>query len=180
LSKDLFGDFSYEEIAMRWFRFAALVLIITILQTSLIDIIAIPPAKVAPNLLIILLVFFAINSRDKDAIIVSFTIGFAADIIGSTMGPQIISFGIFGTLLADLNRTVAIKKMPYQSFVIFITGVLIAASTRFFTFLKAEPTVSNFYVQFLWIPIYSAIVGPFLFLPLAWLMRIKKRGIGKL
>lgn len=160
---------------MRWVRFAVLVLIATLLQTSLINVIAIPATKISPNLLLILLVFFAIHCKDIDAIITSFSIGFAADIIGSTMGPQIISYGLLGTLLADLHRSVAIKKMPYQSLVIFITGVLTTALTFFLTFLKSESITTNIFSELFGIPLYSALVGPFLFLPSAWWMRIKKR-----
>jgi len=163
---------------MRWFRFAALVLIATILQTSLIDIIAFPAADIKPNLLLILLVFFAVHCQSTDAIITSFTIGFAADIISSTMGPQIISFGLFGTLLSEMYHVVTIRKWPYQSLAIFITGFLTAALAYFLTFLKviffeAEPVALNTYTELFWTPLYSAIVGPLLFLPTQWWMRIK-------
>jgi len=160
---------------MRWFRFAALVLIATILQTSLIDIIAFSAAEVKPNLLLILLVFFAVHCSSIDAIITSFTIGFAADIISSTMGPQIISFGLVGTLLADMYHIISIRKWPYQSLTIFITGLLAAALAYFLTFFKAEPVASNTYTELFWTPLYSAIIGPFLFLPAQLWMRIKKR-----
>jgi len=163
---------------MRWFRFAALVLIATILQTSLIDIIAFKAAEVKPNLLLVLLVFFAVHCKSTDAIITSFTIGFAADIISSTMGPQIISFGLFGTLLAELHHVITIRKRPYQSLAIFITGLLAAALTYFLTLFKAEPVASNTYTELFWIPLYSAIVGPFLFLPTELWMRTQRRRIG--
>lgn len=160
---------------MRWFRFAVLVLFVTVLQTSLVDIITVTTADIKPDLLLILLVFFATYCKGTEAIITSFAIGFAADIIGSAMGPQTISFGLFGTLLADLHRIIAIRKLPYQSLVIFITGFLTAALAYFLTFLKAEPAVSNTYAKLLWTPLYSAVLGPFLFLPAGWWMRIKKR-----
>jgi len=163
---------------MRWLRFAALVLIGTILQTSLIDIIAFPAADIKPNLLLILLVFFAVHCKSTDAIVTSFIIGFAADIISSTMGPQIISFGLFGTLLAELHHVITIRKWPYWSLTIFITGLLAAALAYFLTFFKviffeAEPVALNTYTELFWTPLYSAIVGPFLFLPTQWWMRMK-------
>jgi len=163
---------------MRWFRFAALVLIATILQTSLIDIIAFKAAEVKPNLLLVLLVFFAVHCKSTDAIITSFTIGFAADIISSTMGPQIISFGLFGTLLAELNYCLTIRKRLYQSLAIFIIGLVAAALAHFLTLFKAEPVASNTYTELFWIPLYSAIVGPFLFLPTELWMRTQRRRIG--
>jgi rod shape-determining protein MreD len=141
---------------MRWLRFALLILFVTVLQTSLLDIIGVTTLNIKPNLLLILLVFFAIHCSDTEVVITSFTIGFAADIIGSSMGPQIISFGLFGTLLADLRHVIGILAF-------------------FLTFLKAEPAPSNIYTQLFWTPLYSAIVGPFLFLPSDWWMRIRKR-----
>jgi len=154
---------------MRWFRFAVLTLIATLLQAGLLV-----HLSIKPDLLLILLVFFAINCKNTDVIITSFTIGFAADITpGSTMGPQIISFGLFGTLLAEVHNIVVIKKMPYQSLAIFIIGFLTAALAYFLSFLKAGPVIANIYTELFWTPLYSAIVGPFLFLPTEWWMRIK-------
>jgi len=158
---------------MRWIRFAVFVVIVTILQAGLVDNIAITTYSVKPDLLLILLVFFAIYCNTTEAIITSFSIGFAADIIGSAMGPQIISFGLFGTLLAYLHRVMAIRRMPYQSIAIFIVGFLVAALTFLLMMLKHNSSEAGLCPLLFGIPLYSAIVGPFLFLPFAWWMRIK-------
>lgn len=157
---------------MRWLRFAVFISLFTVLQASLVDIIAVTNIK--PDLLLILLVFFAIYCNTSEAIITSFTIGFAADIIGPAMGmgPQTISFGLFGTALAYLHRVIVIKKMPYQSLAIFITALLTGILAHFLALLKGESAAPNYTVLF-WKSLYSAIVGPFLFLPSAWWMRIK-------
>lgn len=160
---------------MRWFRFAVLILLAAVLQAELIDIIAVTADNIKPDLLLILLVFFAIHYDISEAIITSFTIGFAADIIGPTMGPQMISFGLFGTALAYLHRIIAIRKMPYQSLVIFITSLASGTLSYFLTVLKGQETATDTYVVLLGSALYSAIVGPFLLLPAAWWMRIKKR-----
>ncbi|KPL24314.1 MAG: hypothetical protein AMJ75_04085 [Phycisphaerae bacterium SM1_79] len=160
---------------MRWFRFAILVLLVTMLQASLVDIIAVTTLNIKPDLLLILLVFFAAYCEPTEAIITSFTTGFAADIIGPSMGPQMISFGLFGMLLADLRRVIAIGKMPYQALAIFVTGSLTAGLAYFLSFLKAQPAPPNIYTRLFWVPLYSAVLGPFLFLPLAYWMCIKKR-----
>jgi len=154
---------------MRWFRFAVLVLLATILQASFFA-----DLNIKPDLLLILLVFFAIYCDTSEAIICSFTIGFAADLIGRTMGPQIISFGLFGTALAYLHRVIAIRKMPYQALAIFLTALLASALVYLLNFLKGEPTPPNILAALFGIALYSGIVGPFLFLPSAWWMRIKK------
>jgi rod shape-determining protein MreD len=158
---------------MRWLRFAVLILITTMLQTGLVDITAVTTLNIKPDLLLILLVFFAIYCSRSEAIITSFAIGFAADIIGSVMGPKTISFGLFGTALACLSSVIAIKKMFYQSLVTFLTAILAGMLAQFLTFLKGQPTVAGTYTVIFGTAIYSAILGPFLFLPAAWWMRIK-------
>jgi rod shape-determining protein MreD len=124
-----------------------------------------------PDLLLILLVFFAIYCNSFDVIITSFVIGFAADIIGTAMGPHMISFCLLGTLLAYLHGIVAIKRMLYQGLAILVVGLLAGLLGNLFHFIKGEMTVS--YSVLFWACLYSAVVGPFLFLPAAWWMRIK-------
>jgi len=155
---------------MRWLRFAVLILAVTVLQKGLLA-----RWSSKPDLLLILLVFFAIYCNTSEAIISSFTIGFAADLVGSPMpmGPQMISFGLFGTLLAYLNRVIAIKRMPFQALAIFVTSVLTGILTHLLANITGEPIPSNIYTVVLVTSLYSSIVGPFLFLPLAWWMRIK-------
>jgi len=153
---------------MRWFRFAVFILIATILQASILA-----GLNVKPDLLVILLVFFAIYCNTTEAIITSFAIGFAADIIGCAMGPHTISFVLFGTLLAYLHRAVAIRKMPYQSAAIFVTCFLAGTLAYLLTFLKGAAAAHSTHGLHLFLTsLYSAIVGPFLFLPSAWWMHI--------
>jgi rod shape-determining protein MreD len=159
---------------MRWFRFAVIIVVATVLQTSLVDVIAATSADIKPDLLLILLVFFAIHSDPTEAVITAFATGFAADIIGSTMGPQIISFGVFGTLLADLHRVIALRKKSYQALGIFVTGFLTSALALLLMFLAAEPGAANAYTKLFWTPLYSAILGPFLFMPVNWVMGMKR------
>jgi rod shape-determining protein MreD len=156
---------------MRWFRFAVLILILTILQKGVL-------ARWGnkPDLLLILLVFSAIHFTTPDAIICSFTIGLAADLIGSPvpMGPHMISFGVVGTSLAYVHRVVAIRRMPYQGAAIFIVGLLAGTLTHLLAYLtKSEPLSKDIYVVVLVTALYSGLVGPFLFPPLAWWMGIR-------
>jgi rod shape-determining protein MreD len=166
---------------MRWLRFAVFVLIVTVLQASLLlDIIAVTTLNIKPNLLLILLVFFAIHCNTTDAIIISFVIGFAADIsIGPAMGSQTISFGLFGTALAYLTRIISVKKYPYQALAIFMTASLVGTLVHFLSLLKGQAVVSNIFTTIMGTALYSAVVGPFLFLPAAWWMRIKTQRFGR-
>jgi rod shape-determining protein MreD len=158
---------------MRWLRFAVFILVVTVLQAGLVDIIAISRLNIKPDLLLILMVFFSIYCNQSEAIITSFTIGFAADIIGSAMGSRTISFGLFGTLLSYLHGVIIIKKMPYQSLVVFISSILTGVMVNLLTLLKGQSIGANPYTSLFWTSVYSGIVGPFLFLPTAWWMRIK-------
>ena len=166
---------------MRWFRFAIFVSVVAVLMASgLLDIIALPPSSSKPNLLLILLVFFAIHSNTSNAIITSFAIGFAADIsIGSIMGSLTISFGLFGTALAYLHRVIAIRKVHYQAFAIFITAFMTSTLAHFLAILRGHSTVSNVYPAILGTALYSAVVGPIFFLLASWLMRIKTHRFGR-
>lgn len=156
---------------MRWLKFAILIVIAAILQASLMESFSIFSARC--NLLLILLVFFAIYCSGPDAIITSFSIGFAADIISSAMGPRIISYGLFGTLLAHLHRVIAIRTMPLQSIVIFAVGVLTGVSAVFLNFIKGIEQSVSLSQAVLGTSIYSALAGPFLLQFFGWWMRLK-------
>jgi rod shape-determining protein MreD len=160
---------------MRWLRFAALILAATILQTSFLGTVWIVSPDIKPDLLLILLVFFAIHAGSRDAVIASFTIGFAADLASPAMGfmgPRIISFGLLGTLLSDLHDTISLKRLPYQAAAIFVVGVLTSALTHLLVRLRAEPMAAHAAGEFFWQPLLSAIIGPFLCLPVRWWMHI--------
>ncbi|TFG49478.1 MAG: rod shape-determining protein MreD [Candidatus Brocadiia bacterium] len=157
---------------MHWFRFAFLIILIMVAQASLLEKIEIGK----PDLLLVFLVFFAIYSGITEAMISSFVIGLGADIIGTgPMGPQVISFTIFGVAVAYMNSVIAIRKMPYHGAAIFVVGMLSGLLAyllgRAFSDLQPEP---NILLKIVFMKsLSSAIVGPFLFLPCAWWMRIQ-------
>ncbi len=151
---------------MRWLRFAIIILVATILQKGMLA-----RWDYKPDLLLILLVFFAVYSHPSEAIISSFTIGFAADLIGSPlpMGPHMISFGLFGTLLTHVHRVIAIRRKSYQALAILVTGFLAGALVYLLAFLiKREPIPEKIFLTILLMSVFSSIVGPFLFPPAAW------------
>lgn len=156
---------------MHWLRFVALLLVATLLQADLLN--AIEVAGTKPDLLLILLAFFAIFCEPGPAIIASFSIGLAADLIGPSMGPATLSLGLLGTGLCCLSKFVTLRRMVFQAVAIFVLGF----ATAFFAYL-----LSLFQTQLAYpkspgvlfgTPLYSAIVGPFLFLPIAWWMHIR-------
>jgi len=156
---------------MRWPRFAVLVLIITLLQASWVDKIAVTRFNATPDLLLIAMVFFSIRCNPTEAIISSFVLGFSADIIstGFRMGSCIISFGLFGTALAYMHRIVTIRRMGHEALAILVAGFGTGGLMR----LLAMSSGPGWLGVLAGTSIYSAVIGPFLFLLLDWSMRIK-------
>lgn len=162
---------------MRWLRFAVLVLVAAILQTTFVDMIWILNANIKPDLLLILLVFFAVRCDPTEAVIASFAIGLAADLASPTagfMGPRIISFGVFGTLLNDLHNVIAIQRLPFQAAAIFAMGILTAVASHLLAYLRAEPAAFSIARQCFWQPALSGVIGPFVFLPVGWWMHMNQ------
>jgi rod shape-determining protein MreD len=174
---------------MRWLRFAILIVVITVAQASALDPIAITSMNAKPDLHLIVMVFFALNGLPgtmqrqrrrvtdidiSEAIITSFAIGFAADIIAPTMGPRMISFGVLGSLLAQIHRAIAARRMFYQAIVIMAAGMMTGLIIWPLTIIQHQPQTS--FAVLLATSIYSAIIGPLVFLPTAWWMRAKIAG----
>ena len=158
---------------MRWFRFAGLILFVTVVQASVLA-----NLDTGPNLLLILMVFFCIYCDPKDAIISSFAIGFAADLIGSPMplmpmGSHTLSFGLFGTGMAYVHRVLNVRNVPSQALAIFTVGLLAGALVLSLSLLKGHAITAKAWGGLLGIAVYSGIVGPFLFMPSAWWMCIR-------
>jgi len=166
---------------MHWPRFAVLVLIATLLQKSWINTIAVTDLRVTPDLLLIAMVFFAVRCREKEAIISSFVLGFAADIAatGLSIGPLIISFGLFGTGLSYLHRLISIKKVPHQAITIFVVGLGTAILAWLLARVAGQTPRPGGFIALIGTSIYSAILGPVLFLFWDWLMPVKKQRHGR-
>jgi rod shape-determining protein MreD len=153
---------------MRWIRFAVLVCLATIVQEGFFS-----QFPLMPDLLVIFLVFFSVYSSTTDAIITSFSIGFAADLIGFSMGTKMVSFLIIGTSLAYLNRVFALRKIPTQAIAIFAAVILTGIISNILNSLKNSGTIE--YSTILKTAFVSGIAGPLLFIPAGWWMRLKAR-----
>ncbi len=151
---------------MRWLRFALLVCCASILQAGFLF-----NLNIKLDLLLVLLVFCAIYYSSSEAIVTSFVLGFAADLFGSAMGPQMISFGLVGTALTFLHRVIAIKKKPYQAITIFVVAVLAGALAGLLNSLKGQTLPTDIESSVFFTALYSCLAGPFLFIPVALWMR---------
>jgi rod shape-determining protein MreD len=158
---------------MHWLRFVALLLVATLLQADLLN--AIEVAGTKPDLLLILLAFFAIFCEPGSAIITSFAIGLAADLIGPSIGPATLSLGLFGTGLCYLSKVVSLRRMVFQAVAVFILGFATAFCAYLLSLFQTQPAYPKSPGALFGTPLYSAIVGPFLFLPIAWWMHIRTR-----
>jgi len=160
---------------MKWLRAALLVCFIAVIQAGLANVLAVTSLNIKPDLLLALMVFFTVSSTSRDAIVLSFAIGFAADVIaiGQPMGPRTISFGLIGTMLAHIHNVLVIRKISHQVVAVFFSGLLVFSISNLLTFLANHSAVTHAYTVVLGTSLYSSIAAPFLLLPAAWLMRIK-------
>jgi len=166
---------------MKWLRVVILVCIVAVLQAGLINLIAVTSLDIKPDLLLILMVFFAIFAAPREAIITSFAIGFAADLIaiGMPMGPRTISFGLVGAAVAYIHGVLVIRKISHQAVAVFICCFIAAVLSHFLTLLTGRPVMPFEYRVIFGTALYSSIISPFLFLPSSWLMRIKTNRFGR-
>ncbi|MEN6387214.1 MAG: rod shape-determining protein MreD [Phycisphaerales bacterium] len=155
---------------MKWFRFSMLILAATIIGSSdLMNAISVTDSFIKPNLLLILLVYFAISCETYDAIICCFSIGLAADITGTLIGPYFLSYGIIGTALNYIRKIIILKKTGQQAFAIFITGLVVQLVAVILMKMKIS-TVTNagFFIVFA-TSMYSAILWFLLKIPVVTL-----------
>jgi len=168
---------------MRWFRFSILLLVFTLLGAgNLLNTISLSDFNIRPELLLILLVFLAVNCETSEAIVASFAVGFAADISGSAIGPFTISFGLVGSLISQMHKVVIMKRMVHQATAIFVAGAIAGVLVQFLTFFKTGETASNVYVVLLGSCFYSAVIGPVIWLVLSGLsgwLGVRKHRFGR-
>jgi rod shape-determining protein MreD len=144
---------------MKWMRFAFLVILVAVLQTSAaMNLLSLTNLRIKPNVLLILLVYFAVNCDSYDAVIISFVLGFAADITGMVLGPHFVSFGIIGTALAHIRKIILLKKTGQQAMTIFVTGILTETVALILTGLKASGLARAGWFEIVAVAIYSAIL----------------------
>jgi len=157
---------------VRWIRFLFVLWVVALLDAGhLLNTIAIPPFHIKPDLLLVFLVFAACNLPVEKALIVSFLIGFTADVSSETglMGPYTIAFTVFGAIICQLRRVVLMRRMVYQALTIFVLTMLIRGSAQLLMLLKGREIGPNAYTMLWGTAAYSAVLGPFLWIVLSGL-----------
>ena len=140
------------------------ILVLTVLTAgNLYNALAVSRLDVKPDVLLIAMVFFAVQCATPEAIATSFIIGFAADIAGAAMGPHMIAFGLLGSLMSQLQRVVLMKRLRtrWRHFVIALLRGLDATAVL----LKMDLTVQHVLKVVLGNALYSGAVAP-----VAWLV----------
>lgn len=160
---------------MHWVRFTVLILGTMVIQAGLGGVMGVTPRDIRPNLLLVVMVYFALYGLPSDVVIASFVTGLASDLIGQTIGPQMIGFGLCGTLLSGIRQYILIRKVPFQAIVILITGALASGLGHILSIAKGVPVSGDLLNPLLWEPVYSGVIGPVLFFPLEWLMRLQDK-----
>ena len=160
---------------MHWIRFALLVLGTMVLQASVGDVVAVTSRGIRPSLPLVLMVYFAIYGLPRDVVITSFVIGLCADVVGGTMGQQMLSLGVCGTVISSVRRYVLIRKVPYQAVVILVAGAMSAGLAHVLSLVKGAPVSEDLLTALVLCPSYSAVIGPAVFVPVEWLMRLQDK-----
>ena len=153
---------------IRWMRFFFVLLFVTLLNAgALLDSVSFGSLHIRPDLLLIMLVFVSINSSAGDAVLASFAIGFAADISGEAMGPYMITYGLFGSFIAQLQKVMVVKKIVHQVMAIFVIGLLTGCIGQLLLGFKMGEPVSNYFKMVSGTAIFSCLVGPLLWFVLS-------------
>lgn len=144
---------------MRWWRFVFVIIVVAVLQTSAaMNLLSLTDLRISPDIILILLVYFAVYCDVYDAVIISFAFGFAADVAGGVMGPHFISYGIVGSAIAHIRKIILLKKTGQQAMTVFVTGILTESVVLILTGLKAAGLAKAGVFEIFAVSGYSAIL----------------------
>jgi rod shape-determining protein MreD len=149
---------------MRWLRFSFLLLVVAFVQgSSLPDIVAVTKSGARPDFLLILLVFFALHCYGYEAVITSFAIGFAADIVNQAIGPYLISFGLFGAFLGSMRQVIAIRRTLHVVGTVVASGIAAGLLAQLLGLIKGQSWQPDTFSLLLGSAIYSGLLAPYIF-----------------
>jgi rod shape-determining protein MreD len=146
---------------MRWPTFFVILFAATLLEAgNLLAIFTSGGWYIRPSLLITMLVYYALNSRTRQAIICSFLIGFAADLAAGLIGPHTVCCGGLGLLLNQIRRILAVRQALFRAGIIFAVYLTAEIFALWLGMLKMHQTISCSIL--LLIGLYSAVLSPLL------------------
>ena len=148
---------------MRWLRFAVLILLFTFIQGSNLPQLLKLEIGATPDFLLILLAFFAIRADGREAVVTSFAIGIAADIISPYMGPHIIAFGLFGTVLNNLKKLIIVQRMSHNVVAVLAVGIAAQTFSELLAIFQSHISFSQIVFDSFGTAVYSALLAPYIF-----------------
>lgn len=158
---------------MRWFVFVIVLLAAMILQGgNLLNFTALTDYNIRPNVLIILFIYLAVNIEPPFAIAAAFFVGFGADTVALPMGPNMISFVLLATALSGSRILLRTKSLVLQGVLIFITAIVSIIFSSLLAYIFKGSTIGHFTYKLFTASLYSALVGPFIWLALDWITRL--------
>ncbi len=144
---------------MRWWRFTFVIIVVAVLQASAVmNLFSLTDLRIRPDILLVLLVYFAVYCDSYDAVIISFVLGFAADITGMVLGPHIISYGIIGAAAAHIRKIILLKSTGQQAVAVFVAGILAGIVALLLTQLKASELAKTGLFEIFAVSLYSAVL----------------------
>lgn len=149
---------------MRWLRFSFLLLAVTFIQGSnLPNFVAITKSGAKPDFLLIFLVFFALHCYGYEAVIASFAIGLAADLVGPSIGPHLVAFGLCGVLLGGMRQVITIRRTLHVIAAVLITGFAAELLAQLLGLFRGQLWPQNGFSFLFGSAVYSAILAPYIF-----------------
>ncbi len=162
---------------MRWTLFTFVVLAGMLLDGgNLLNVLAVGGWHVRPVVLISILAFASLNNRHSSAVICSFMIGLAADIISGTMGPYTLCWGVAGAILNRFGRVLLMKRVVYQGLIVLVCYILTEWPAGWLTAWKTGSAQPHGAASAVLTGLYSAFIAPVLWrILLAVWPKIQKR-----
>lgn len=129
---------------------------------NILNFIELGELNIKPDVLIILLVFFALRVDDITAIIVSFLLGFAADLIILPLGPFVIAYVLAGYAVSSIKKSAIVNSIISQSFLVFLTVLTIFFAASAIKFIANKDISSHLVFRAFATALYSALIAPFM------------------
>lgn len=146
---------------MRWFSFILILLVATLLEAgNLLNMAAFGEWYIRPDILITLLVYYALSCRSSEAISCSFLIGFGADLSTGVLGPHMICYGIMGLLLNQVSPMLSMKRATHKALFVFMTYMVTEIAAYWLSYLRTHEIRTNVYSILFFTGLYSAIISP--------------------
>ncbi|MHC4551644.1 MAG: rod shape-determining protein MreD [Planctomycetota bacterium] len=146
---------------MRWFTFILVLLTAVVLDTgNLLSLLEIGGWQIRPSILVTLLVYYAIACKANEAITCSFLIGIAADLATGSMGPHMLCYGLFGTVLNSAAGTLTTHRGILQAVFVFFAALVTGIGAYWLSLLKIRQPLPDVYSITLLTAFYSAILAP--------------------